>query len=200
MNQYFDNNKNLKSDINKIEVKVKNINFSFYTDNGVFNKKSLDYGTRLLLETIDLTNKYSFLDVGCGCGPIGLFLGNTSSNYIVDMIDINERAIHLCKMSIKENKLENVNIFKSNVYENINCKYDCIITNPPIHAGKKKVYEIIKESKNYLNKSGEIWIVMRKDQGALSMIKDLKDIYNFEIKNKDKGFFIIIGKNLTDIN
>lgn len=196
MNQYFENNKNLKSEINKIETKVENISFSFYTDNGVFNKKGLDYGTKLLLENIDLNNKSSFLDVGCGCGPIGIFIAKSSYNFIVDMIDVNERAIHLCKMSIKDNSLSNINVFKSDVYEKVSGKYDCIITNPPIHAGKKKVYEIIKESKDHLNKNGELWIVMRKDQGALSMLKDMNDIYDFEIVKKDKGFFIIVGKNL----
>ena len=116
------------------------------------------------------------------------------TNKDVDMIDVNERAIHLTKMSAKLNDLNNINIFKSDVYENINKKYDCIITNPPIHAGKKKVYEIIKDSKNYLNNNGELWIVMRKDQGALSMIKDMKEIYDFKIVAKDKGFYIIVGK------
>lgn len=193
MNQYFENNKNLKSEINKIDVKVKDTSFSFYTDNGVFNKKGLDYGTKLLLENLDLNNKESFLDVGCGCGPIGIYISKMT-NKDVDMIDVNERAIHLTKMSAKLNDLNNINIFKSDVYENINKKYDCIITNPPIHAGKKKVYEIIKDSKNYLNNNGELWIVMRKDQGALSMIKDMKEIYDFKIVAKDKGFYIIVGK------
>ena len=109
------------------------------------------------------------------------------------MIDVNERAIHLTKMGIKLNNLNNANVFKSDVYSNINSKYDCIITNPPIHAGKMKVYEIIENAKDHLNKDGNIWIVIRKDQGAKSLIKDFNDIYNFEIITKDKGFYIIKG-------
>lgn len=192
MNQYFENNKNLKSDINKINAKVKDTSFVFYTDNGVFNKKGLDYGTRLLLENIDLKNKNSFLDVGCGCGPIGIYISK-KTNVKVDMIDINDRALHLCKMSIKENNLSNINVFKSDVYENVNDKYDMIITNPPIHAGKMKVYDIIEEAKEHLTKNGELWIVIRKDQGAKSLIKDFSEIYDFEIVTKDKGFYIIRG-------
>ena len=110
------------------------------------------------------------------------------------MIDVNERAIHLTKMAIKLNKIGNANVFKSDIYSNINSKYDCIITNPPIHAGKSKVYEIIESAKDYLNVNGELWIVIRKDQGAKSLIKDFNDIYNFEIITKDKGFYIIKGK------
>ena len=193
MMQYFENNKNLKSEINKINVNVNDTSFVFYTDNGVFNKKGLDYGTRLLLENIDFTNKKSFLDVGCGCGPIGIYIALQNKSYTVDMIDVNERAIHLCNMAKKENNLDNINIFKSDAYENINNKYDLILTNPPIHAGKKKVYEIIENAKDYLNKNGELLIVIRKDQGAKSLINDFKKIYNFEILNRDKGFYIIKG-------
>ena len=60
------------------------------------------------------------------------------------MIDVNLRAIHLTKMNIKENKVNNCNAFVSNVYENIDKKYDFIITNPPIRAGKDIVYKIYK--------------------------------------------------------
>ena len=190
MTQYFENNKNLKSDINKINTKIKDTSFIFYTDNGVFNKKGLDYGTKLLLENIELNGK-TYLDVGCGCGPIGLYIGLQDNNYTVDMIDVNERAIHLCNMSKKENNLKNINIFKSDVYENINKKYDLVITNPPIHAGKKKVYEIIEGAKDHLNDNGSLWVVIRKDQGAKSLIKDFRNIYNIEIIKKDKGFLIL---------
>lgn len=195
MNQYFENNENLKSEINKIDAKVKEISFSFYTDNGVFNKRGLDYGTRLLLENIDLNNKNSFLDVGCGCGPIGIYISKLT-NKKVDMIDVNNRAIHLTEKSIKENGLNNIRVFLSDAYNNVENKYDCIITNPPIHAGKNKVYEIFKDGINHLNSNGEIWTVIRKDQGAKSLIKDMSYLYNHEIICKDKGFYIIKFKSI----
>ena len=193
MNQYFNNNSNLESNIVENKVNINGFDYIFYTDNGVFNKKGLDFGTRLLLENINLNGKNSFLDMGCGCGVVGLFLLKNNPQYIIDMVDVNNRALELTKKSLNKNKLE-ANVFYSDTYLNINKKYDCIITNPPIHAGKKVVYDIIKNGKNYLNNNGEIWIVMRKDQGALSMMKDMIDYYNFEIIKKAKGFYIICGK------
>ena len=193
MNQYFNNNSNLESNIVENKVNINGFDYIFYTDNGVFNKKGLDFGTRLLLENINLNGKNSFLDMGCGCGVVGLFLLKNNPQYIIDMVDVNNRALELTKKSLNKNKLE-ANVFYSDTYININKKYDCIITNPPIHAGKKVVYDIIKNGKNYLNNNGEIWIVMRKDQGALSMMKDMIDYYNFEIIKKAKGFYIICAK------
>ncbi len=199
MGHYFISDNNLKENLKKIEVKVKDTKFSFYTDNGVFNKKGLDYGTRVLLENIILSNKKTFLDVGCGCGPIGIYIAKQSSNYTVDMIDINKKAVMLTSKSIKLNNLSNARVFISNIYENINLKYDMIITNPPIHAGKKIVYEIVEHAKEYLNENGELWIVIRKDQGAKSLMKDMNDIYNFEIIKRDNGFYILCAKTIVKI-
>jgi len=191
MNQYFNNNENLKSEIKETFVKVNNVNMYLYTDNGVFNKKGLDFGTRVLLENLDFETKNSFLDVGCGCGPIGFFLLlNGKSN--VDMIDVNNRAINLTKIGLKKNHLS-ANVFSSDAYQNVEATYDMIITNPPIHAGKEKIYEIVRDSVNHLNDKGEIWIVIRKDQGAKSLIKDNEDLFNFGIVNKIKGFWILKG-------
>ena len=162
-----------------------------YTDNGVFNKKGLDFGTRVLLENLDITNKTSFLDVGCGCGPIGFFL-LLSGKENVDMIDVNNRAINLTKIGLKKNHIK-ANIYNSDIYSNVSGKYDMIITNPPIHAGKAKIYEIVRESINYLNDNGELWLVIRKDQGANSLINDNKDVLDFEIIDKIKGFWILKG-------
>ena len=111
------------------------------------------------------------------------------------MVDINKRALHLTKKNILENKCNNVEIFESDAYQNITKKYDLIVTNPPIHAGKKKVYEILIGAKKYLNNNGKLYFVIHKDQGAKSVIKDLSNIYKIEVVKKDKGFFIILAEN-----
>lgn len=190
MSQYFENDEKVKSYITLKETEVKGIKYYFYTDNGIFNKSGLDYGTRLLLNNLDISNKNSFLDIGCGAGVVGIYLKKLNSDFTVDMCDINKRAVDITNKGLKKNNLVD-NAFVSDAYSNIESKYDCIISNPPIHAGKEKVYEIIRGASTHLTASGELWIVMRKDQGALSMMNDNKDLYNFEIITKDKGFLII---------
>ena len=72
--------------------------------------------------------------------------------------------------------------------------FDLIITNPPIRAGKKVVLEILTGAINHLNQDGELWFVIRKDQGAKSIAKELEKLYKLEIKEKNKGFFIFMAK------
>lgn len=190
MGQYF-NNENLPSNITKIDCFIRGKKFTFNSDNGVFSKNGVDFGSRLLLDFIPLEEVGGrILDLGCGYGVIGIVLNKlTGAN--VDMVDVNLRALHLTEMNVAANKCQNINVFESNVYENINSKYTSIITNPPIRAGKKVVYDIVMNAKEYLEKDGKLFIVIRKEQGAKSLIIDLKKFYTVEVLEKKKGFYII---------
>ena len=191
MAHYFTNEENLKSEIEKVIAEINGIPFYFYTDNGVFSKGELDFGTELLLKNFkyDNPNNKTLLDIGCGCGPIGIYASHLG--FTVDMSDVNKRAIHLSKMSLKEQNL-NANVFESDAYKNINNKYDYIVSNPPIRVGKEKLYEIVMNAKDHLKDGGTLWIVVRKQQGAESMVRDMKNVYKtVEVITKKKGFFII---------
>ena len=191
MSHYFTNDYVESKEV-KTKCIIKNTELTFITDNGVFSKKGLDFGTRTLLETIE-DIKGQVLDFGCGYGPIGIYLKKTF-DIEVDAVDINERAMNLAKKNAELNKV-NINIFESNIYENVKNKYDYIVTNPPIRVGKKILYQILFEAKEHLNKNGELWLVIHKDQGAKTLAKDLEKEYNVEIKNKNKGFYIICARN-----
>ncbi len=194
MSHYFENDQNLPSNLKKTTTSIFNQNFIFYTDNGVFAKHGLDYGSRLLLESLPYQElKGPVLDVGCGYGVLGIII-NKIANLDVDMVDVNKRALHLSKRNIKENKCTNINVFESNCYENVTKKYRTIITNPPIRAGKKIVYDILLNARSHLESDGVLYLVIRKEQGAKSTISDLKKYYDVDIVNKSKGFYIIVAK------
>lgn len=190
MGQYF-TNENLPSNVKSTFCVVKGHKFTFLTDNGVFSKDGLDFGSRLLLESIPLDEVGAkVLDMGCGYGTIGIII-NKLTDHVVDMVDVNLRAMHLARRNAKENGCNNINIFESNCYQNITSKYNTIITNPPIRAGKKIVYEILMSAKKYLEQDGNLFLVIRKEQGAKSIISDLEKEYNVEILEKKKGFFVL---------
>ena len=83
----------------------------------------------------------------------------------------------------------------SNAYENINTKYDLILSNPPIRAGKNVVHNIICGAYEYLNEGGEMRCVIQQKQGAPSAIKALNEVFKeVEVIAKDKGYWIISAK------
>lgn len=192
---YYNSNPTVNSNRNKLSFTLLGNNLSFITDSGVFSKGSIDYGSRVLIETINCRSHVSVLDVGCGYGPIGISLAKKHHNITVDMIDINQRAIELTKENININNINNANAFISDKYKNIKNKYDMIVTNPPIRAGKDVVHEILEHSRDYLNRDGELWVVIQKKQGAPSAKKKLEVIFgNCEIVKRDRGYFILKSK------
>ncbi len=194
MAHYFTNENNLKSEIRTIRYTNGDFSLVFNSDNGVFSKDHLDFGSKLLIETMikNIDKNKSILDVGCGYGFIGISLAKILNSKVV-MVDINKRAVHLTNMNIKENKV-NAQAFESNIYENVKEKFDVIVSNPPIRAGKNIVLEILERAHEFLNINGELWFVIRKDQGAKSIAKELEKIYKIEIMEKSKGFYIFRAK------
>lgn len=197
MSHYFENDKNLKSEIRELSYKYNSSFFIFYSDNGVFSKNNIDYGSRLLIETYlkeNDINEKRVLDVGCGYGFLGIMVSRVTDSY-AEMIDINKRAVHLTNMNIKRYKDFKGKTYVSNVYENVEGKYDIIITNPPIRIGKEKLLEILIGAFDHLEDNGLLYYVIRKDQGALSIKKILEEnSINVEIINRDKGYFIYRAK------
>lgn len=196
MEHYFTNNQNLKSELRDINFSFNEYNFMFKSDNGVFSKNKIDYASLFLVKTFLANKENSFkniLDVGCGYGFIGITLSKILDVH-VDMCDINKRAVHLCKMNIDLNKVDG-NVFESNIYENVVNNYDLIITNPPIRAGKEVLMSFLKNGLAKLNKNGELWFVISKDQGAKSVKKELEKEKKLQIIDKSKGFWVFSVKN-----
>lgn len=194
MNQYFTNNLGLKSERRVIKYSYDSSCFEFISDNGVFSKNKIDYGSRLLIDTLikNKKNYNSFLDVGCGYGFISIVLGRVLNISGVG-VDINRRALKLAEENAKLNKVS-VSFLESNIYDNVTQKFDLIVTNPPIRAGKKVVLEILSSASEHLKQDGEVWFVIRKDQGALSIARELEANYKVEVIEKNKGFYIFRAK------
>lgn len=194
MSYYFDKNTSVESKEAITKALIGGKTYTFKTDNNVFSKRGLDFGTRTLLESLDINNiSGDVLDFGCGYGPIGIYIkSNTDAN--VDMLDINERALNLARENARLNKVD-ANIFESDLYSNVSKKYDFIVSNPPIRVGKEILYKILLGAKDYLKDNGQLWIVVNKNQGAKTVIKELEKQYMVRIVCKNKGFFVICATN-----
>src|SRR5699024_4499998 len=135
----------------------------------------------------------SLLDLGCGYGPIGLFAAKFNPSLQVTMVDVNERAVALARENAILNELSHVDALVSDGFQRLGeQKYDCILTNPPIRAGKEVIYALFEQSAAKLNDEGALWIVIRKQQGAESAKKKLDDLFaQVEVKQKKKGYYVI---------
>ena len=194
LRHYFTNEEYETEERYSYKINIFDKQFIFNTSSGVFSKSALDYGTKLLLENLIASDiKGKVLDIGCGYGPIGIILASFK-NLELHMTDINKRALELTKENARINNISCVRIYESYIYNEIKTKFDCIISNPPIRAGKKVIYEIIGSAKEHLNEKGELWVVIRKAQGAQSLVRNMSNIYNISIIDKKKGYYILMFK------
>ncbi|MDM5282077.1 class I SAM-dependent methyltransferase [Peribacillus frigoritolerans] len=179
---------------------LKGRTFRFKSDNGVFSKKEVDFGSRLLVESFNLNEAVegNILDVGCGYGPIGISIAAAYPDRTIEMIDINSRAVELSKENAASNGIANVNIYESDRFDKVaSNQFAAILTNPPIRAGKSVVHEILEESYRSLVAGGELWVVIQKKQGASSAMDKMEQLFgNIEVPVKKKGYYILLSKKV----
>jgi len=196
MNHYYTDNKDLNSDRKEFEYYFDNEVFRFTTDNGVFSKKGVDYGSYILIKTIyKLDLGSSLLDLGSGYGPIGIIIKRFNPNLNIEMVDVNSRAVELCNLNNLKNKTD-IKVHLCDDILSLDHKFDTIVLNPPIRAGKKIIYSLYEKSKEMLNEDGHLYIVIRKAQGANSSISKLETLFkNVKTINKDSGYLVIDSYN-----
>ena len=197
-NHYYTNQPNSQSKERTFKYILKGIPFQFVSDNGVFSKHTIDFGSRLLIESYEVPTEFQngkLLDVGCGYGPMGLAFAKVFPNMTVEMVDVNERAIELAKKNAKENQISNVMIHESNIYESVSSNdYAVILSNPPIRAGKEVVHAILEGAFYRLITDGQLVIVIQKKQGAPSAQKKMQEVFgNVERIALDKGYWILFS-------
>ena len=187
---YFAENPDADHDIHELKVKLLGQKMTFLTDEGVFSKKMIDYGSQTLLKCLDFHKQESVLDVGCGYGTLGLTLVK-AKEVEATLVDINQRALDLARQNAERNQVL-ATIFQSNIYQNVEGRFHHIISNPPIRAGKQIVHEVITGSYTHLLDGGDLTIVIQKKQGAPSAKAKMEDVFgNCEILKKDKGYYIL---------
>ena len=163
----------------------------FITDAGVFSRGEVDFGTDVLLRSLPEKMSGRVLDLGCGWGPVGVSVGKAHPSCEIVMSDVNQRALELAQKNARANGIA-ARGFLSDGLESVPGTFDYIITNPPIRAGKQVIYRLFSDSAKRLNEGGELYIVIRKQQGAESALKYLKTIYKtVETIEKSGGFWVI---------
>ncbi len=104
---------------------------------GVFSAGEVDLGTAMLLHTLDqaLCSGARVLDVGCGCGVIGLYTAALGAQ--ADLVDSNWLALDCAQRAIAANRIESARPWASDIYSDVgDAPYDLILSNPPFHAGQ----------------------------------------------------------------
>lgn len=166
--------------------------FRFMTDSGVFSKGELDKGTHLMLSALPEGLSGRALDLGCGWGAVGVIAGKLYPNLHFTMADVNARAVDLARENLAANGVRGTVVLGDGLSD-IKERFDLILLNPPIRAGKETVYRLFRECAEHLQEEGRLYIVIRKQQGADSAMKYLKTLFTaVETADKSAGYRVFV--------
>lgn len=156
--------------------------------------------SRLLAKEIlerDLSDKRC-LDMGTGSGIIGEKMLSSGADEVV-AVDINPEAVEEAKEKLE--KYENSKVFQSDLFENVEGKFDLIAFNPPYlpgvdieeedledqkiwrggESGEEFTEEFLEVAKDYLAEGGEVVFIV-------SSLSDFK-VQDYEILNTKQLWF-----------
>lgn len=187
---YYTINPSSAHDLRRVTFTALGNLLQFDTDAGVFSRDGLDTGSRALMEALpDLTGRV--LDLGCGWGAVGVTIKKRWPEIDLVMTDVNQRAADLSKANLALNGVT-AEVLQGDGFENVTGSFDFVITNPPIRAGKQAIYAMFADARDRLNPGGRLYIVIRKQQGAPSALKYLRELFaQSEVIAREAGFWVI---------
>jgi 16S rRNA (guanine1207-N2)-methyltransferase len=138
----------------------------FWVDRGVFASHGLDPGTALLIENLVVGPKDWVLDLGCGWGPVGVAAARSAPAGHVVLTEVNRRAVRLARLNLERNHVRNAEVRVGPLYGPVADEtFDVIATNPPFHAGRPAVLEILGGAPEHLTPRGRLVLVGKGTQG-----------------------------------
>jgi len=150
---------------------------TFVSVSGVFAfGNRVDKASELLIANFKPSGAHpSVLDVGCGYGPIALFIKARYPHLDVTALDINERAVAYTAKNAELNNLH-VRVLKSDLYSAIGERqYGDIVSNPPLAAGKAVTFRLIQEAALHLVPGGALQLVAYHNKGGETLKKMMKE-------------------------
>lgn len=181
--QYFEKEPLSEHAPTSFTCRFEGIGFDFNGDSGIFSMKRADHGSSIMINAYIKERRagrdkgISLLDMGCGYGLVGVVLKRVFPELDVTMIDINRRAVEYAKKNSERNSVRFVRVLQADGTESFDAKYDTVLLNPPVRAGKNVVFSMYDRIYENLNNGGKSYIVIQTKQGAASSADKLNSLF-----------------------
>lgn len=168
---YFDRDPAAASAPATVTLALPDLTVRLATDRGVFSAGAVDAGTRyLLLEAPPPPAGATVLDLGCGYGPIAVALGLRAPAATVWAIDVNRRALELCRANAEAAGAANVTVAEPDDVP-AGMRFDAVYSNPPVRVGKAALHDLLATWLGRLAPGGAAWLVVGKHLGSDSLAR-----------------------------
>lgn len=171
---------------------VRGCEFTFHATWGIFSPRSIDEGSRLLLDHLDINPTDDCLDVGCGYGVLGMAMARLAPQGRTVMVDKDFVAVDYAKANCGRNGLKNTEVFLSNGFNQIpkDYQFDLIVSNLPAKVGNEQHYLYLFDAYDRLRPGGRFVVVTIN--GLRDFIsRTLKEVFgNFDKLKQGKTYTV----------
>ncbi|PCI71072.1 MAG: methyltransferase [Gammaproteobacteria bacterium] len=144
----------------RFAIDLQGEDLKFETTYGVFSPKEIDQGTKLLLRYLNVEKQFNCVDLGCGYGPVGLWMAKKATEGSVLMLDKDFVAVDYANRNIQKNNLSNASAVLSNGFSALKDeKYDLIVSNIPAKVGNEMLYLFLYDAYYHLKPGGKFVVV-----------------------------------------
>lgn len=160
--------------------------FAFDIAHTLFSSFQVDEGTDLFLRTLVAQNPQRILDIGCGCGVIGIVLARTNPQAQVISVDRDLLAVRYTRHNALLNNVNNLTAIGSVGFEHVpDGKFDLIVSNIPAKIGDEAIErEFMLDPLEHLRPGGEYWFVVVS--GLNRLIPGIGVRHNLKLKQIKK--------------
>jgi len=143
-----------------VEEELRGQRLTFATTWGLFSPKSVDTGTRMLLDHMDVGETDDTIDLGCGYGPIGLTLARLAPRGTSFLVDKDFVAVEYSRRNAVSNGIRNIEILLSNGFDQVPSRqFDLVASNLPAKTGKEQYYLYFVDALSRLRLGGRFYVV-----------------------------------------
>ena len=144
----------------EFRTELRGMPLTFFTTWGLFSPKTIDTGTHLLIEHLDIQAGETCLDLGCGYGALGITLAKCVPTSTVYMVDKDFVAVDYACKNARQNGLQNCHILLSNGFSHLpDIQFDLIVSNLPANVGKELLQILLVDAKRHLKPNGRLYVV-----------------------------------------
>ena len=146
-----------------INVNILGEQLALETQKGLFSPEHADRGTMAMLSTLTLEPGMRVMDLGCGCGIVGITAARKCGAENVVMSDVDPNAVETAKKNAAANGAEGVKVVLSDGFDGVDeAGFDLILSNPPYQTDFAVAKKFIEKGFNRLKVGGKMVMVTKR--------------------------------------
>ena len=162
------------------------------TRRGLFSPEHIDRGTLAMLSHVQIASGMRIMDLGCGCGVVGIVAAKIAGEENVFMSDADPMAVETARRNAERNGVGGVQVCVSDGFQSVDASgFDLILSNPPYQTDFSVAKGFIEKGFNRLKIGGRLYMVTKRREWYKNRM--ISVFGGVEIHETD-GYFVFVSE------